>query len=481
MKGTRTQKLTEHTKIRGTRMIRVWRSVALVSCCALGVGLLSSASASGASAMPASGAVIAGGVKPFAVPASPVGKQLGWLLDAEAGRVPVAAPEFLAHFDAAFRAKVGAAELIHTLSSLGPAGASVTLVQLSDVEPDSLQAVVQIGSAGYKITLTVDRSGLVSNLFFSSAASTLRTWAQIESELATVAPGVSFLAARVNANGTCTTVHSVLAATPRPLGSMFKLFILGAIANAVREHRISWSQKVTVAAAIKTRGSGTLQNLPDGTTLTVEQVAVKMISVSDNTGADLLLKLVGRAAVEAQVRAWAATPSLDVPFLTASEMFALKYADYPARANHYLSLNAAQRAAYLATTADAVPSSAERAATAPRDINSIEWFASADDLCRAFSGLARLNAEPGLSPLNTILSTNNLGIGLNKGAWPTVWYKGGSEPGVLTMGFLARDSHGHSFAVIALTENPRSGAHQESVAVEEHLVAWIRSAFGLLH
>ena len=224
---------------------------------------------------------------------------------------------------------------------------------------------------------------------------------------------------------------------------------------------------MTVTAAIKTGGSGTLQNLRDGTTLTVEQVAVKMISVSDNTGADLLLKLVGRAAVEAQVRAWAANPSLDMPFLTASEMFALKYADYPARANHYLSLNASQRAAYLATTADWVPSSAERAATAPRDINSIEWFASADDLCRAFSGLARLNAEPGLSPLNTILSTNNLGnTRSQQGRLADRLVQGRLRTRRADDGVPGRDSRGPSFVVIALTENPRSGVHQESVAVE---------------
>jgi beta-lactamase class A len=61
---------------------------------------------------------------------------------------------------------------------------------------------------------------------------------------------------------------------------------------------------------LKVGGSGTLQDLPDGTKLTVEQAAVKMISVSDNTAADMLLKLVGRAAVEEQVRAWSNHASL---------------------------------------------------------------------------------------------------------------------------------------------------------------------------
>ena len=149
---------------------------------------------------------------------------------------------------------------------------------------------------------------------------------------------MSFLAAKVGSDGSCRPVHSVLAGTSRPLGSMFKLFVLGALANAVHEHRVSWTQKVAVTAAIKVGGSGTLQNSPDGTELTVEQVAVKMISISDNTAADMLLSLVGRGAVEDQVRAWSSHASIDIPFLTVKELFSLKYHDFPALADHYLSL-----------------------------------------------------------------------------------------------------------------------------------------------
>jgi beta-lactamase class A len=460
-------------------LIRVGRALAIASCGT--VALLSSPSAPAAVAVQAAAsvAVIADAVKPVRVPASPVGRQLHWLLGV-ARRLPLGDQEISAHFDAAFRAEVSSVELNQVLESLGAPGASVRLVRLTDVEPGSLKAVVQIGSARYAVTLSVDPSGLVSGLLFGSAAAAPRTWSQIEGQLATVAPGVSFLAARLDANGTCAALHSVLASTPRPLGSMFKLFVLGALANAVREHRISWTQKVAVTAAIKTGGSGTLRNVPDGTTLTVEQAAVKMISVSDNTAADLLLELVGRAAVEAQARAWVAHPSLDTPFLTASELFALKYAHYPALADHYISLSRSRRAAYLAATVDAIPSTAEIGATGPRDINSIEWFASADDLCRAFSGLAALRHERGLGQLNTILSTNSGGIGLRARTWPTVWFKGGSEPGVLTLGYLARDSRGRTFVVIVLTENPDAAARQQSVAVQAQLLAAIASAFALL-
>ena len=170
-------------------------------------------------------------------------------------------------------------------------------------------------------------------------------------------------------------------------------------------------------------------------------------------------------------------PGLDDPFLTVSELFALHYAHFPALAAHYLALEPTARAAYLSSTVDKVPSSAEIATTAPRDINTVEWFASPDDLCRAFSGLKTLQSESGLGPLGTILSTNNGGIGLSSTTWPTIWFKGGSEAGVLSLGYLARDDQGHTDVVIALTENP---SRPLGSSATDRLVQVVGGAFGIL-
>jgi len=48
-----------------------------------------------------------------------------------------------------------------------------------------------------------------------------------------LAPDASVLAARVSPGGECTPVHQVAAAAARPLASMFKLFVLGALAHQV--------------------------------------------------------------------------------------------------------------------------------------------------------------------------------------------------------------------------------------------------------
>ena len=67
-----------------------------------------------------------------------------------------------------------------------------------------------------------------------------------------------------------------------------------------------------------------LQYEPDGTQISVQDAAAKMISISDNTATDMLINLVGRSAVEAALTsAGMANPALDRPFLTTREAFIL--------------------------------------------------------------------------------------------------------------------------------------------------------------
>ena len=89
--------------------------------------------------------------------------------------------------------------------------------------------------------------------------------------------------------------------------------------------------------------------------MSVQQTAAKMISISDNTAADMLIHLVGRSAVQAQDRQWSDHAALNVPFLTARESLLLKIINYPALANQYLSLAPGQRAAFLASSVDPLP------------------------------------------------------------------------------------------------------------------------------
>ena len=356
-----------------------------------------------------------------------MGRQLTWFLRAVA-EVPWSQQVIRAHFDSGFLAQISPDQINSVLAQLPAAlGTSVpssgaSLIGLLSEnparDPDSLLAVAAFGSATLTVDIAVDRAGLISGLTVTPYQSSPASWAQADRELAALAPDASLLAARVSPGGVCTPVHQVAASAARPLGSMFKLFVLGALARQVAAGQVSWAQDLTVTGALKSAGDigpRYLQDDPAGTRVPARQTALQMISISDNTAADMLIHLVGRSAVQAQDRQWSAHAALNVPFLTTRELFLLKYA-HPALANQYLSLAAGQRAAFLASSVDPLPLSqaqVQNAATgAPAEIDTLEWFASPEDICRAFAGLRQLAARPGLAPLGSILSANNGGIGL---------------------------------------------------------------------
>jgi Beta-lactamase enzyme family/ORF 12 gene product N-terminal len=396
------------------------------------------------------------------VPDAPVGRQLTWLLRAVAG-IPWSPRLIRAHFDSGFLAQSTPAEINSVLAQApAPAGASLIGVLVEDPahHPAALLAAAAFGSVKLTVSISVDSAGLISGLLLTPYQPPPGSWAQADRELAALAPNASLLAARVSPGGRCIPVHQVAASTARPLASMFKLFVLGALAHQIAAGRLSWHQELTVTSALKSPGSGSLQAVPAGTQVSVQQAAAKMISISDNTAADMLIRLVGRSAVQAQDRQWSDHAARNVPFLTARESLLLKIVHYPALADQYLSLAPAHRSAFLASSVDPLPlrqAVAQISAqpwTEPRDIDTIEYFASADDICRAFTGLRQLAAQPKLAPLGPILSANNGGIGLDPAHWPTVWFKGGGEPGVVTVGWLAANTKGQTFVVVGMLSDP---------------------------
>ena len=461
-----------------------------------GLGLVLAGAAAGCSSSPgstgqgpATTAVSPSLLVSRTAPDAPVGRQLTWFLRAVAD-LPWSPQVIRAHFDSGFLAQLSPAEInsgleegLPTLDASVPSsGASLTGVLWQDParDPDSLLAVASFGRVQLAVNIAADGAGLISGLGISPYQTPPASWAQVDRDLAALAPDVSLLAARVSPGGVCTPVHQVAASAARPLASMFKLFVLGALAHQIAAGQVSWTQELTVTDALKSGGSGSLQDVSAGTRVPVRQTALQMISISDNTAADMLIHLVGRSAVQAQDRQWSARAVLNVPFLTTREAFVMKYFD-PALAQRYLSLAPGPRAAFLASSVDSLPvtpAQLQNLGTGlPTDIDTIEWFASPDDICRAFAGLQQLAAQPALAPLGPILSANNGDTVLDPARWPTVWYKGGSEPGVLTLGYLATNSKGQTFVVVAMLSDPAAAL---SPSATPELLAIVRGAFELI-
>jgi hypothetical protein len=335
-----------------------------------------------------------------------------------------------------------------------------------------------LGDRGPATTTTTTEAATTSTTEAADAAA----WAALDEDLAALGPRVGFLAAEVGADGACDPVHAVAPTTARPAASQFKLFVLGALAEAVVAGTVAWDEAVTVDDATRSLGNApetpSLQFVPAGTAVPVSEAATKMIAISDNTATDVLMARLGREAVEDHAATWIEDPAANEPFLTTRQVLLLHYAE--GLGDRYLATPPAERAAFLAAEVDPLPLDAigSAFATEPRFIDTIEWFASPADVCRALAGLHAQARDPALATtLPTVLSQNVLGIDLAPETWPTVWYKGGSEPGVLTVGWLATTAEGRTFVVQAMVSDPDAALAESAIPA---LVDLGRDAFALL-
>ena len=122
---------------------------------------------------------------------------------------------------------------------------------------------------------------------------------QVAEQIDGFGPTSAFLAAEVDANGVCQSIAAVRPELALPIGSVFKLYVLGAVATAIDEETLTWDQPVVIHDELDSLPSGITHDEPAGSTLTVEELARRMIAISDDAATDHLIDLVGRDRVEA--------------------------------------------------------------------------------------------------------------------------------------------------------------------------------------
>lgn len=392
------------------------------------------------------------------LPSTPAGKQLEWYIDALNGRVELGdpaerfTPEFLKAVPAE-RVK----QLVQQLrSSAFKSGATVESVRPGGGEGE-LVATVR-GAAVLEISIAVNADGKINGLLIRPPApprSPFAAWPDLDARLKGMPGSVSFAAARVTINAagepTLHEVHAFNADRCQAIGSTFKLWVLGALAEKVLAKQASWDEKLAIQSELKSLPNGEMQNLAPGSEFPLSEYAAKMISISDNTATDHLLAFVGRDTVEAYQAARNSCAEKTSPFLSTMEMFRIKLASDTSLVTRYAEADAAGRRALISgkesEVAKTVPNLAIAAAWKnPIAIDRVEWFASARDCCKAIAWLHAIEKREGMSELSRVMRINP-GMSVDKKVWKSVAFKGGSEPGVLNLTWLLERDDGAFFAV----------------------------------
>ena len=389
-----------------------------------------------------------------AIPDTPVGAQLSWLLGLLTGApVSLSDADLADHFTNDFLKLVGASTLRSSFTQLSVGDGPVSVA--SFVTPPTATAALAIiagkSSTRYEVSISVEvtEPHRISGLRITPAAITRAapSWDAFAAAWNRMAEfGAFYVEERIAGGGIPIAGSNETA--PLAIGSTFKLYVLGALALAVEANQVSWDDKLAIRDDWKSLPSGTLQHEPAGTEFTLRQYAEKMISISDNTAADHLLLHLGRNAVTtAMSRMGHANPRANAPFLTTRELFALKLAADFGTVEQYLDADSLGRVAMLPAIDALTPTLAEAVAwTTPRYVRQLEWFASPNDLANAMAWLATVGTGLKLAPALDILAINP-GVQLDAKAWTYIGYKGGSEPGVLNMTWLLKSANGRTFVV----------------------------------
>jgi beta-lactamase class A len=375
-------------------------------------------------------------------------------------------------FTPAILAEVSIEEIQAGLGTLG--GGEWIVTDLQPLTDTAVVATVQGPNQSLNLQLELDASGLIDTLFFENAglAEPPQSLDELTTRLEAAGEVTGFLAAEIDAEGTCAAVAQLRPDEVLPIASAFKLYVLGAVADAVAVGELAWDQPVTIRDELDSPGVGPTQDAPDGSAVTLQELALRMISVSDNTATDHLIDLVGREAVEgALVELGHADPDVTRPLLTTREMAVLKVdTDLLAR---YEAADADERRQLLAEEVASAPTPAlDQQWSEPRAVTTVEWFASPLDLCRALVALDERSQQPGLEPLTEILATNP-GMVLDPAQYPAVLFKGGSEPGVLVGAWLGRRADGTRVVVTG-------GAASTTEPIDPSVIELVGSALVLV-
>jgi len=235
------------------------------------------------------------------------------------------------------------------------------------------------------------------------------------------------------------------------IGSTFKLWVLDALAEEVEAGRHRWDEVVRIGP--RSLRGGITQDWPADAPVTIETLATLMISISDNTVTDTLIRLIGRERIAARVRKTGhSDPARMLPMLTTAEAFALKLGPAQRRDAYARADDADQNRILDALDAEKELAAADIAKldSSPAAIDSIEWFASANDVVRVLDSLHR-RKDPRVPQI--------LGVAPNLDKaqlqnFAYAGYKGGSETGVLNLSWLLRRPSGEWFAVTASWNDP---------------------------
>ena len=274
-------------------------------------------------------------------------------------------------------------------------------------------------------TLTFDNEGKVVGLWYGMPTLISDSLSAIKEELLKLKGDVSICIKKDS-----DVIFEINKSKPLAIGSTFKLYVLKALKYQFDSGKIKYEDVVNLKE--KSLPSGILQNWPEDTPITIATLANLMISISDNTATDALIRKLGRDYIEKYA------PETMKPFYMTSELFRLKLGLKDEEIKSFIAMDVPVKREYLKTLNKIKISDLDASKFSKPIFIDLEWYSTTEELCNVMMFLKfspHLAINPGLA---------------DKDDWNYVGFKGGSEPGVLNYThILVKDKDKTPFTISA--------------------------------
>ncbi len=270
----------------------------------------------------------------------------------------------------------------------------------------------------------------------------ISSWRDVDALLSKTGARYAWQVAKID-DGRCDRVAGTNTGESLPMASIFKLYVLYAVSDAIKAGSVSWDDLLTVTEQGKAVGSS--MDLQVGQRISVRTAAEKMIATSDNMATDMLIGKLGPQAIDnALANAGHHDPAAMTPFPTMYEIFSVAWGN-PDLREQWKNGSHEARAAMLHDADSHVYKPDPFRAHVPASEIGAEWYGSPEDICRVHVAL-QAGAVGDAAPVKKIL-TAAPGVILETQDWPYVGAKAGGLPGDLTFSWYAVDRTGQPWVV----------------------------------
>ena len=295
----------------------------------------------------------------------------------------------------------------------------------------------------------------------------------LTSKFSTLANTSGLLVARID-NDSCKPLAQYKAKDPQPAGSMFNLWVMGALDQAIDDGRIAATAMVPLSADELVDIGETINTEPLGTQFPLSELAALMMAGDDPTASEHIHKLVGRNHIEKTVKQFKHKNSaLMYPVLSWNEQLHLLGSVTPQQANDFAAASETSQREFANSTLEPLGSSSGFNARNKEVYFNHTGQASPFDICAAIAGMRKFdNRSEAFRLLDQAMGARAGFFGGTFDPWDRVWVTLGVHGvtdetlSALNISVLV-ESDARGAYVVALMLNDENGINFEGTLVGE--------------